>query len=328
MKLGVNGNGTGAACVRRLNIELSGTLEARGRYASLQGQSLFITTDMKAEQPPSGCWLTLKPDPATPRLLCKKVPGAWDVAVMGKHAVVCDYTCFLMAYKMTETEWNPVAKLPMPSMTENMIVRSNRAYVANHTAGLTVVDVSNPGNPSILANFDPSIDCDGIDLWNDVAILYGHWESRLVLVDVSNPAKPREIGVYQHDPRTFIQAAGVAADEGIAYAVAGTHGLVTVNIADPTAPKLVKVVDMKGPAMAVRVTDGFAFAAVGQSGVHVLDVKNPAKPVEVGFYRDATELEATQLVVVRGTRRTPAEYFVYVANAKGQAVVLRFRPPA
>jgi hypothetical protein len=110
-------------------------------------------------------------------------------------------------------------------------------------------------------------------------VLYGHWESRLVLVDVSDPASPREMGVYQHDPKTFIQGE-VAADGGIACAVAGTNGL---------------------------------------------DVRNPADPVEVGLYLDAPRLAATGLVVARAESGARSEYF-YVANSRGRAAALRFRP--
>jgi hypothetical protein len=313
------------AGAQKLNIELTATLEAAGRYVSLQGRSLFITVDLKTNAPASGYWLTLDPDPAAPRVRSQTVPGAWDMAVARTHALVCDDTPFLSVYAMTETNWTSVAKLKMPSMTENIVLRSNRAYVANHTAGLTIADISDPAKPGIIANLNPKIDCDGIALWKQCAILYGHWESRLVLVDVSDPAQPRELGIYQHEPKTFIQGE-VAANDGIACAVAGKHGLVIVNIADPANPKLAKVVDLKGAVTDVALMDGLAFAAAGQGGVHVLDLKNPAQPVEVGLYRDAAKLGATELAVMRNQRGTLTEYFIYVANAKGPALALRFRP--
>jgi len=318
--------------VGQATVEWRGVLNAHGRYASLQGRSLFITSDKKTNAPPAGCWLTLDPDPGAPMLVCGGLPHAWEVAVVGRHALVCDYTRFLAVYEMTETNWTLAAKLEMPSMTENIIIRSNLAYVASHTGGLTVVDVSDPTKPVIVSNFNPTIDCDAVGLWKDVAVLYGHWESRLVLVDVSDPARPRQTGVYQHDPNTFIQGEMVV-DSGFAYCTAGTNGLVIVDVADPDRPKLTKVVDVGDPVLDVDVALGYAFVAAGPGGVHVLDVKNPANPVHVGRYCDAKTITALRLAVdpIRGAGAAPGAPAVgcniYVANGRGPAMVLVFRAP-
>ena len=93
----------------------------------------------------------------------------------------------------------------MPSMTENIIVRGKLAYIANHAAGLTIVDISDPAKPAIVSKLNPRIDCDGVALWKNFAVLYAHWQSRLVLVDVTDPAKPRQVGLYQHDKGSFNQ---------------------------------------------------------------------------------------------------------------------------
>ena len=159
------------------------------------------------------------------------LPAAWQVAVAGDHALVCDYTKFLTIYDIRDRQWTAPPKLSMPAQTENVVIRKNFAYIANHVAGLTIVDIATPSEPSIVSNFNPGIDCDAVALWRDCAILYGHWESRLALADVSDPANPRQIGLYQHEPKTFNQGE-VEVANGFAYCT-GVNSLVIVNIADP-----------------------------------------------------------------------------------------------
>ncbi|NLS96112.1 MAG: hypothetical protein GXX96_28570 [Planctomycetaceae bacterium] len=307
---------------QRLNVEAVTTLDAEGGYIRLEGQSLFLTSDLQKDPRP-GYWLDLSSDPRSPAQVCGSLPCGWDVALAGDYAFLCDYTNFLTVYDTRAGQWQQIAKLDMPSMTENILIRGKLAYVANHVAGLTIVDISTPSTPSILSNFNPQIDCDAIGLRNDCAILYGHWESRLVFVDISDPAKPRQIGVFQHDPKTFNQGE-LAVDGDFAYCTALT-GLVIVNIADPANPKLAKSVDTQGRVTDVVVQDGYAFVAAGSGGVRVFDVHDPNQPEEVGYYMNGNQFAASQIAVQPAAGSNG--YYLYVANNKGPATVLLFNAP-
>ena len=336
----VGGVSAEPAGVERRNIEFLKTLEGRGTYLSLQGHSLFLTRDVGTNS--AGYWFDLgQSTSAAP--VSASLPAAWDVAVTGECAWVCDYTVFLAAYDIRQPQWQQVARLKMPSMTENIIIRGNLAYIANHTAGLTIVDISTPSKPSIVGAVNPGIDCDALALRQNCAILYGHHESRLVLVDVTDPAKPVQTGVYQHDPKTFTQGEmDVLGDYAYCTAV---NGLVIVNIADSANPKLVKTVPLP-MTLDIVARDGYAFVACRDGSVRVLDVTDPAKAEEIAFYKDAKALSATNLAVDRVTPSRDAarknggpdtaatavsdpggDYDIYVANAKGAAMALRFCSP-
>jgi hypothetical protein len=304
-------------------LELLKTLDAKGAFVRLEGKSLFVTMDLKRwksaakldDQVKAGYWFDIGADPAAPALVADAaLPAGWDVAVIGKHAVVCDYTRTLAIYEVKGKQWQPAAKLKMPGLTENIVVRDRLAYIANHTVGLTIVDVSTPAKPVLISNINPKIDCDALGLWGDYAALYGHHESRLVFVDVSDPAKPQQVGVYQHDAKTFTQGE-VCVDKGMVYCTA-KNGLVIVDATDPAAAKLVKVVDMKFVSD-VKVRDGYAFVS-SRDGLKVLDVRDPADPVELLTYRcNASEL----CVEVVGT-----SYYIYAADRRTGLKVFRFQP--
>lgn len=293
-------------------IELLRTLEAKGKYIRLEGESLFLTSDIDPKSQPAGYWFDTGADPAAPTLVSAALPGAWDIAVAGEYAFVCDYTSAMTVCSIRGQQWQPVAKLPLPDRSENIVIRGSLAYIATHYGGLTVADISVPTKPVLVSRLNPKIDCDAIGLWQDCAVLYGHQESRLVLVNVRDPAKPEQTAVYQHGPGTFIQGEMEVVD-GVAYCTAGKSGLVIVSVADPANPRLVKVVDLKGVSDVI-VRDGYAFVA--SEGVRVLDVHDPSTPVAVGRYNGS----ASQLAV----KRVGSDYYIYVANPTA-ALVLRFR---
>lgn len=306
---------------QQLNIELVKALDAQGGYIRLEGQSLFLTSDIKKASP--GYWFDLAANPRSPSLVSDSLPGGWDIALAGNSAFLCDYTKFFTVFDTSDHHWKQITRLEMPSTTENVLIRDKLAYVANHVAGMMIVDISKPSKPSIVSNFNPQIDCDAIGLWHDTAILYGHWESRLVLVDISDPANPRQTGLYQNAPKTFNQGE-LAVDGGFAYCTALT-GLVIVNIADPANPKLAKSVELPSRTTDVVVQDGYAFIAAGPHGVRVYDVHTPNNPKEVGYYKHPRKFAAAQLAVQRVADEN--EYYIYVANAKGPATLLLFKTP-
>jgi hypothetical protein len=299
-------------------LALAKTLDARGAFVSLEGQYLFLTNgiDNTQTEQRAGSWFGLAADPGSPELLGATLPPAWQVAIKDDYAFICDYTKFLTVHDIHGRQWKSAAKLPMPGQTENIMIRGNLAYIANHTAGLTVVDISEPSAPAIISNFNPGIDCDAIALWKDSAILYGHWESRLVVVDVSDPSKLHQTGIYQNAPKTFIQGEMEVAG-GFAYCTA-VNSLVIVNLTAPSYPKLASALPFKSTTTDVAILDGYAFVAAGD-GLHVLDLSNPANPAEAAMFPQPC-------FQVAATKAKTGEYYIYATARKGPTKILRFRP--
>jgi hypothetical protein len=153
---------TSHAAKQNADLQKIHTLEGQGGFICLQNESLFLTSDVRKNA--AGYWFDLSADPRRPKRVSDALPGAWEVAVVGDHALVCDYLKHLTVYDTRAGRWQLAATLDMPSMTENIIVREQLALIANHTAGLTVVDISTPTRPAIVSNLNPQIDCDAIGL--------------------------------------------------------------------------------------------------------------------------------------------------------------------
>ncbi len=295
------------------NIQRIGTLDCQGAFVCKQGRLLFITGQGK------GYCLDLAGDPSSPVVLSGSLPPAWDVAVKGNYAFVVANSRMLSVYDMGDGKtWRKIADCSTPAAAENVIVRDDLAYVAGCRAGLQIISIRDPNSPVRIGESTVAKqDIDAIGLVGDVAYLYDHLHGTLRLVDVTDPAAPKHLSLFEFG-RPFIQGE-MDVCRGYAYCVAGDDGVVIVDVRDQMAPKLAAVFDTPGYATDVIVSDGFAFVADGEGGIRVADVRDPGKPVEVGCFT-SKDLNARQLAVLGS--------LVYVANEPPlRTVILRFEPP-
>jgi len=104
-------------------------------------------------------------------------------------------------------------------------------------------------------------------------------ESGLRVVDVSDPAQPREVGFYDSPG----WAGRVAISGNHAYVADGDSGLQVVDVSDPAQPVETGFYNSPGFACGVAVAGNYAYVADGGSGMRVVDVSDPARPAETGY---------------------------------------------
>ena len=106
---------------------------------------------------------------------------------------------------------------------------------------------------------------------------------RLVVLDVSNPITPTEVGSTTPFPY-FVE--DVVVSGTLAYVAAGGAGLRVVNILTPTAPVEVGFWDSPGYAEGVAVAGSTVYLADGPYGLWTVDVSDPTQPDKVGSTYD------------------------------------------
>ncbi len=109
--------------------------------------------------------------------------------------------------------------------------------------------------------------------------------SMLWVLDVSNPASPREMGSCKLSQRGH--ALDVAVAGKYAYVVDDSHALYVVNVTNPAAPKVIGSYSASihtSDPQAVAVTGQHVLVTDGHWGMRVFDVSDPASPKPVCFY--------------------------------------------
>ena len=102
---------------------------------------------------------------------------------------------------------------------------------------------------------------------------------RLVVLDISNPADLREVGVTQPFPH-FVE--DVAISGTLAYVAAGGAGLRVVDISNPALPAEVGAWDSRGYTEGIAVAGTTVYLADGPDGLRILDAADPFRPTEIG----------------------------------------------
>ena len=105
--------------------------------------------------------------------------------------------------------------------------------------------------------------------------------SRLVVLDVSNPANPMVVGQTGVLP-DVVQDVAVAGD--YAYVADDDAGLRIIDVTDPATPIETGVYDTPEKAFGVAVAGDYAYVGDGYGGLRIIDVTDPAAPTEAGFY--------------------------------------------
>jgi len=156
-----------------------------------------------------------------------------------------------------------------------------------------VVDATDKTSPVVVSSLtSPQLDAPaGLDFVHPYAYVPAFTFDGLVIIDVSDPASPVQVGYVQD--RTILNGARYVHKVGDYAYVAAAYAdrLVVVDVSDPTAPT---IVGSAGPdarlddPMKVVVVDNYAYVTSwGSVRLTVVDVSNPANPVIVGSVYDA-----------------------------------------
>jgi len=209
-----------------------------------------------------------------------------DVDTDGEIAVVADDWGHGLRVLDVSDPASPheVGWLPYPGMwpSRSELV-GELAYLA---AGvLWIVDVSEPSSPVELsitrpAGFGSCWDSTVVGELALLPLMYDQPPSGLLVLDVSNPALPNELGRGGDWDST-----GIAVDGTYAYTV-GPDGLHVVDLSDPTLPVPVGSFEAAWSSFLTRVAvaDGLAVVAPELEALHVIDVSEAHAPSELGVF--------------------------------------------
>jgi hypothetical protein len=193
----------------------------------------------------------------------------------------------------TDLDLRLVSKWPA-STAWAVAVSGKHAYLAGD--GLEVIDISNPAKPQRVGGYDTNGWASGMVVSGSHAYVAdrGVWDGTshtgggLVVVDVSDPAHPQQVGGCETGGEAWDVAVSgnyaCVADSGV-WEDATNHvggGLVVLDISNSANPQRVGGCDTGGFAYGVAVSGHYAYVADFDAGFQVIDISNPTKPQRVG----------------------------------------------
>ena len=174
----------------------------------------------------------------------------------------------------------------LPGVVQSVELTADHAWVAAGLMGLIGVDVSDPRQPEVVSALPAGLadeDATAIDLALSGGLAFvtetvkePNWTSRarLRIVDVSAPASPADVGVWESEEDS--DAGAVAVAGGLAL-VMDSQGLGVIDVSNPSQPTEIGRAFEGGSRYDLAVSSATVFV-LGRSGVTVLDITDPRHP--------------------------------------------------
>jgi len=199
-------------------------------------------------------------------------------------------------------------------------VSGSHLYVAQHEAGLLIVDVSNQSNPKLVACYHP----DGLNI-NAVAAqenyVYLATNEGLTILDVSNPANPYLIGSLGG-----FSEGGIVVSGNYLYYNCGNEVKI-IDISDKSNPTQVGNYTASGYVYDLAINEATLYAS-GYGFVDVIDVSNPVSPTKKSTYTDGLDGSYTTIAVwanyLVAAAHDNAVYIVNVSNSSSPVMLAQY----
>ncbi|TAM50692.1 MAG: hypothetical protein EPN53_07620 [Acidobacteria bacterium] len=194
------------------------------------------------------------------------------------------------------------ATVPFSDRVLNLAVAGTRAYLAVGTAGLVIIDITDPSNLTVLGRWDSPGSAEGVAVAGARAYL-ADGPFGLRIVEVSDPASP----VPEGSAFDMSFAFDVAVQNGFAFIAGAGSGLLVADVSDPLHPREVAALDTPGHARDVAIEGSLLCLADAWGGVRTVNIAEPAHPVELASlalpsWAFGVGLSGTTLVVADGSQ--------------------------
>lgn len=162
------------------------------------------------------------------------------------------------------------------SYLEGIAVDPPYVLMGDGSAGLRILDATDPANPSSVSQVDTLGYVEGISYGAGIA--YVSAGSRIHMIDYSDPAAPTYAGRIDA-PLDYYQSATVRGS--YLYVADFFGGFRIFDVSDPANPVDVGYFDPADRTARVALDGDYAYLANGDKGVSIIDISDPASPSEV-----------------------------------------------
>lgn len=188
---------------------------------------------------------------------------------------------------------------------QHLLVSGSRATASLEWAGVqAMLDVADPLKMKITGYYHSGKFDDYADVFRGNSIYFGKGRKDAV-IDVTDPANPREIGSYETEENQYFP---VRFWENTGYTIGELNGksvLTIYDYSDDRNPKKISRIDLGNPQnnrCHALATDGKTLAGLGKNCLIVVDVLNPADPKITGRL-DSADIDSNGYYAWQGSGR-------------------------
>jgi hypothetical protein len=212
-------------------------------------------------------------DPTSPSEV-KTIPmliPALDICVAGNYAYIATGQSIAI-YDVSvpgNTSTTPVSNPAISGAPVAVQVEGNYAYVAAESAGMIILDISDPSSPIAEGAYNPSTAIEGVFVEGDTAYLAGN--GKFYILDVTDRTLPSLTGEAE------IPYAGVEVRRRGTYALVtfGGGGLGVIDISTATAPEYIGRYGTYAKMWGFDLLGMHAYIADDWKGMHIADISDP-----------------------------------------------------
>ena len=248
---------------------------------ALDGTTLYISTQT------TGVHSFDVAMPSSPVYLDNNLETAYvkEMAVYNDYLVTCGRNCEI--YDIADPESIELASFnPVMSEVASVFVSGDYAYIGHRYSGLTIVDISNPAAPEMVANHATSGRAYTTQVRDQLAYVTN--TSGMDIFDVSDPTNPVLLGSFQDSDTSSCEEFTLIGN--LAYITGYPYEIYIVDITNPAAPELLTTYTPEGVPENVRIESidiigNYAYICeVADDIVHIVDISNPMAPTKVSEF--------------------------------------------
>ncbi|MFC1567065.1 putative Ig domain-containing protein, partial [bacterium] len=174
---------------------------------------------------------------------------------------------------------------------QKLDVYGTKIFVADHVAGVHVLDVSSPGKISLMDTYNTPGFAYGVKYVNGT-VYVADGTGGLHILDAGDPRNLALEGTYDTDG----EARDVVVDKNQEFALVadGANGLEIIDVSNPGSCSRLALCDISDTARSVTLYDKKAYVT-GDNGLYIFDISNVTNPILLGNYSSGYTIYAIQI---------------------------------
>ena len=211
-------------------------------------------------------------------------------------------------------------------------VEGDRVYLGTTNgdhgdSSFRILDVSNPTRPEQLY-VDHTLDTATLWVDDDRAYVYSYREDHLTVLDVSQPASPKEIAISPENLTLFDSSVLIVANRRLYF----LHDDLTIyDMGDPSAPEILGKLKFANwqEWHDMEIVDDYVYSIGDDTGLCVVDVNDPSRPLLMGTLNIPlpNELSYTSVGIIGAARLDVAGANAFIIDDENRLRIIDIRDP-